>query len=70
MFAFSKRNDMTTTTYKVVEYTKEQINMLREWVKECYWGNEEDINELSNIELLRFSDKRIDGGISSFNFSN
>lgn len=49
-------------------FTPEQILAMREWIKDCQWGDmsEEDIDELSDEEIIRGVNKHYDGGTWEF----
>lgn len=47
----------------------ELLKQMRDWVKDCQWGDvydESDVDELSDIEILKGVDQHYDGGIKQF----
>ena len=56
------------TTYKGREYTPEQIAAMREWISDCQWQDmdQDDIDELSDLQVLAGIDRNVDGGLVEF----
>jgi hypothetical protein len=59
---------MNTINYKGHEYTPEDIKAMREWILDCQWEDvdEDNIDELSDIQVLRGVDKHVYGGLAEF----
>jgi len=59
-------------TYKGLVITKDQINDMREWLKDLNFADIEEeelddtINELSDIKIAKLVDKLWDGGLKDF----
>ena len=47
---------------------KEAIAAMREWIKDCVWADmeESDMNEISDIEVVRGVARHYAGGIAEF----
>jgi hypothetical protein len=65
-------NEMTFTlrtgTYWL---TREHIDAMREWVSDCQWtesfyGDDDWVDELSDMEIVRGVNRTYDGGIKNF----
>lgn len=55
--------------FKESNYTEDQINLMRDWAKDCTWADDQDnefIDELSDIEVLKGIEKNYEGGLAAF----
>ena len=58
----------STIEYKGTQYTEQDIAAMREWIADCQWEDlhEDDIAELSPLQVLRGIEKNVEGGLSEF----
>lgn len=56
------------TTYKCIEYTKQDIAAMREWIADCEWPNLDttDIKQLSALQVLKGIERNYEGGLNEF----
>lgn len=69
IFGITNTANMTQTTeYKGHQYTRQDIEAMREWITDCQWGDleEDEIAELSPLQVLRGIERNVDGGLAEF----
>lgn len=64
----SKGIQSNDVVYKGKVYTPDMIRQLRDWINDCQWEDSDNIDELSDLDIVKGCDKHLDGGIESFDF--
>jgi hypothetical protein len=66
-------NDTITVTIRKVNYTVPvaAVKEMREWASDCTWvedsyGDDDWMDEMSDIQIIRSVHRNYDGGINSF----
>lgn len=57
------------TTYKGILYSPEQISAMRDWAKDCQWGEDQSsdfIDELTDTQILKGVQQHYSGGLAQF----
>ena len=63
-----------TTTVKIksigtIEFTAQHIAELKEWITDCQWGEEVDVDTLTPASIVLGCHRNLEGGIMEFDFS-
>ena len=54
--------------YKGRTYTTQNIKDMREWISDCQWEDLDDVDDLSDMEVIKGVDRNYEGGLKGFDF--
>lgn len=53
--------------YNGIVYSPEIVKQMRDWAKDCSWNDYDEIDELTDLEIIKGVERHYQGGLRQFN---
>lgn len=60
---------ISSMTYKGINYSERDINIMLDWLKDLTFADEVDFDELTSMQIVVATNRHHDGGLSTFDLS-